>query len=174
MSGFRILKARQTKPKASPRFSFEKSADIELGEDLLHVGTYHTHDGAWPLVYIGRSAYLATPSGLEPIDRDSINPVVANEVAIRSRDLWDSQWPRCLSLATGIDERRLTGIRFQTSAIPPRCLIGLAAIVMFPERARAIAAIVQALGQMHEQGLTPSDWRASFNDAVAAFQWTRG
>ena len=69
------------------QFSFSKIPVQDLAADLLHVGTIHDDGGEHPLVYRGRAAFLLTRGGLVEIERDVINPVLAEEIADRARDV---------------------------------------------------------------------------------------
>lgn len=156
------------------RFTFVKSPIPNVPADLLHVGTIHDDAGTHPLVYRNRTALLLTQAGLVEVERDVINPVLAEEIADRSRDIWGQMWPDALALATGIDRRRLTGVRFSTSAIPPRCLAGLGAILEDRTTRRAIGAFVLAQGYLADEGIESDAFEAAFQRSREIFAFTRG
>lgn len=156
------------------RFSFTKTLIPDLPADLLHVGTVHDDRGEHPLLYRGRAALLMTQAGLVEIERDVINPILAEEIADRARDVWGQMWPDALAIATGIDRRRLTGVRFSTSAIPPRCLAGLGKILADPKTIKAIGAFVLAMGYLIEADIGPMDFQRQFERAEKIFELTRG
>lgn len=156
------------------RFSFSKVPIPDLPTDLLHVGTIHDDTGARPLVYRDRAAFLLTQAGLAEVERDVINPILAEEVADRARDIWGQMWPDALALATGIDRRRLTGVRFSTSAIPPRCLAGLGEILGDRTTRKAIGAFVLAMGYLADEGIEAQAFEAAFQHSRKIFDLTRG
>lgn len=141
---------------------------------MLHVGTVHNDRGEHPLVYRDRTAFLLTQAGLVEVERDVINPILAEEIADRSRDIWGQMWPDALALATGIDRRRLTGVRFSTSAIPPRCVVGLGEILTDPKTRKAIGAFVLAQGYLLEAGIDPTAFQAQFERSMKIFELTSG
>lgn len=156
------------------RFSIFKDPIPDLPVDLLYVGTVHDDTGAHPLVYRGRDSFLLTQAGLVGVARDDINPVVASEVADRAREVWGQMWPDALALVTGIDRRRLTGVRFATSAIPPRCLAGLGAILEDKKTIKAVGAFVLAQGYLVEADIDSEDFEAVFMRSRKIFDLTHG
>lgn len=156
------------------RFTFDKTLNLDLPAELLHVGTIHDDAGAHPLVYRDRTAFLLTQAGLFEVERDVVNAVLADEVADRSRDIWGRMWPDALALATGIDRRRLTGVRFATSAIPPRCLAGLGQILEDRTARKAIGAFMLAMGYLADEGSEPEAFEAAFQRSRKIFELTRG
>ncbi len=105
--------------------------------------------------------------------REDINPILAEEIADRSRDIWGQTWPDALALATGIDRRRLTGVRFSTSAIPPRCLAGLGEILEDRTIRKALGAFVLAMGYLADEGMESESFEAAFVRSREIFNLTR-